>query len=192
MRTRKALSLSEITRRTGLSAAEVKRFNPALVRQVPARSTVYLPEYVEAFGSDVSFWHRPAPAAYAEVLSEFLQLRVTLEEWHDDSFRGVLRDFQRRFAATETEEGQIMATVIAYTIEETYGGRRGEILDEYASSSRIRELFERGVQEREVLLHSGAPRRSVLATLDPRAEMATPTRRLIAPPLLPILQQDDR
>ena len=41
----------------------VRRFNPALIRQVPARATLYLPVYVAAFGENVTFWHRPAPGS---------------------------------------------------------------------------------------------------------------------------------
>ena len=49
MRTRKTLLMGEITKRTKLTAAEVQRFNPALLRSVPAKSTLYLPEYVPEF-----------------------------------------------------------------------------------------------------------------------------------------------
>ncbi len=38
MRTPRAISLTEIVKRTGLTADEVRRFNPALVDRVPARS----------------------------------------------------------------------------------------------------------------------------------------------------------
>ena len=38
MRTPRAISLAEIVKRTGLSADEVRRFNPALVDRVPAQS----------------------------------------------------------------------------------------------------------------------------------------------------------
>jgi hypothetical protein len=60
MRTARAISLAEITMRTGLPADEVRRFNPALGAQVSAQSTLYLPDYVSEFGSDVAFWRRPA------------------------------------------------------------------------------------------------------------------------------------
>ena len=74
MRTRRARSLGDIARDTGLSTAELRRFNPALIRQVPADGTVYLPRYVEAFGPDISFWHQPPSAEYASVLNEFVRL----------------------------------------------------------------------------------------------------------------------
>ena len=54
MRTTRAVPLAEITRRTGLSVDEVRRFNPALVQQVPARANLYPPHYVPDFGPDVS------------------------------------------------------------------------------------------------------------------------------------------
>src|SRR5262245_9312678 len=65
MRTSKALPALDITARTGLKLDEVKRFNPALDTRVPAQSTLYLPFYVQAFGPDVSFWHRPPTTEYA-------------------------------------------------------------------------------------------------------------------------------
>jgi hypothetical protein len=42
MRTPRATSLTEIVRRTGLAADEVRRFNPALVDRVPAGATLNL------------------------------------------------------------------------------------------------------------------------------------------------------
>jgi hypothetical protein len=65
MRAPRAIPLTEITRLTRLSADEVRRFNPALVKQVPAGANLYLPSYVKDFGPDVAFWQRPAPRAYA-------------------------------------------------------------------------------------------------------------------------------
>jgi hypothetical protein len=149
MRTRRAIPLAEITRRTGLAPEEVRRYNPALVRSVPARANLYLPSHVADFGTDVAFWRRPAPASYAAVLDEFLRLEAGVDAWHDPSFRPTLRDFQRRFADTDTEEGRVMATVLAFVAEETYTGRRLEILAEYRNSSRILSLLENGVRERE-------------------------------------------
>ena len=53
MRAGRAIPLAEVTRRTGLSVDEVKRFNPALSRRVPARANLYLPRYAPEFGRDV-------------------------------------------------------------------------------------------------------------------------------------------
>lgn len=154
MRTTRALPIAEIARQTGLSVDEVRRFNPALVNQVPRGANLYLPIRVEAFGADVSFWHRPPTEAYSSVLNDFVQLQATTEEWHDPAFERVLRDFQGRFRDTDTEEGKVMATVLAYVMDELRSSRR--ILDEYRTSSRIMSLFEEGVQQREAALRQVA------------------------------------
>jgi hypothetical protein len=151
MRAPRAIALSEITQRTRLSVDEVKRFNPALVKRVPTGATLYLPVYVKEFGQDVAFWHRPPSAAYVAVLNDFIRLDAVAERWEDPSFEPVLREFQRRFQATKTEEGSVMATVLAYAIQEMYSSGRGAILRDFRTNDQIRELFERGVQEREVV-----------------------------------------
>ncbi len=147
MRVPRAIGLEEVTRRTGLSVDEVRRFNPALIRRVPANANLYLPVYVEEFGPDVSFWQQPPSAGYVAVLEEFVSIDRTLEQWEDPLFEDVLRDFQRRFDATGTEEGSVMATVLAYVIDETYRGRQAQILSEFRTSARIQTLFDRGVSE---------------------------------------------
>jgi hypothetical protein len=150
MRVQRALPITEIARRTGLSADEIRRFNPALVKKVPAGANLYLPLYVPAFGRDVSFWHRSPSSAYRSALDAFVRLDAGVERWDDPSYEPVLRDFRRRFTATNTEEGTIMATVLAYVIDEAYMSGRGEILSEFRTSDEIRRLFERGVEERNV------------------------------------------
>ena len=147
MRATRDISLSEVTRQTGLSTSEVKRFNPALVRRVPARANLYLPVYVEEFGVDVSFWHRPPSPAFASVLGEFVQLDVGVQRWHEASFEPTLRQFQRRFDETDTEEGAVMATTLAYVVGNLRTSRRAAILDEFRTSDRILQLFQRGVRE---------------------------------------------
>ena len=148
MRAPRAIPLAEVARRTRLSMDEVQRYNPALLKRVPAGATLYLPSYIREFGADVTFWHRPPTAAYAEVLNDFVGLDATAAEWGDPAFESTLRAFQKRFAATRTEEGTVMATVIAYTIEETYTSSRGAILAEYREDADILRLFERAVVER--------------------------------------------
>ena len=74
MRTPRPISLAEIVERTGLSADEVRRFNPALVERVPAQATLYLPDYVSEFGPDVAFWRRPPSPSYVAVLNDFMRL----------------------------------------------------------------------------------------------------------------------
>lgn len=144
MRTKSARSLASLARDTGLSTAELRRFNPALIRQVPADGTVYLPEYVEAFGPDISFWHRPPSAEYASILNEFLRLDVPLEEWDRREFDVVLRDFRTRFEATKTEEGSVMATMLAFVLQDQRSSRQAQIMAEFRTSARILRLFERG------------------------------------------------
>ena len=147
MRAPRDISLSEVTRQTGLSSDEVKRFNPALVRRVPARATLYLPSYVEEFGPDVSFWHRPPSPAFSSVIDEFVRLDAGIQRWHEASFEPTLREFQRRFEETDTEEGAVMATTLAYVIGDLRTSRRAAILDEFRTSGRILQLFRQGVRE---------------------------------------------
>jgi hypothetical protein len=149
MRTRRAIPLAEVTRRTRLSVDEVRRFNPALRRQVPARATLYLPAYVKEFGADVSFWHRPPSPSFASTLDDFVRIDAGEERWDDPSFEPVLEEFQRRFARTNSEEGVVMATVLAYVIDQTRTSGRRAILDEYRASQAVVRLFERAVLERD-------------------------------------------
>jgi hypothetical protein len=155
MRTRRAIPMGEITRRTTLTAAEVQRFNPALRRQVPAKGTLYLPKPVPEFGADVTFWHRPAGSDYAAALDEFLTLEAGVQRWHEASFEPELQRFRRRFEATGTEEGRVMATMLAYVIGDLRTSRRAAILDDFRSSGRILELFQQGVAELAAALGSG-------------------------------------
>ena len=147
MRAPRALSLGEVRQKTGLSTDQVKRFNPALVRRVPAGANLYLPSYVEEFGPDVSFWHRDAEPEFAEILSEFVQLQPGVERWHARAFRATLVDFRRRFEATGSEEGTVMATTLAYIIGDLFASRRGAILEEFRTSGSIVRLFQQGVEE---------------------------------------------
>jgi hypothetical protein len=149
MRAPRNIPLSEVTQRTGLSVDEVRRFNPALIRQVPRGANLYLPMRVEAFGPDVSFWHHPPDPTYLQVLNEFIQLDRTLGAWEDDVLIPVFRDFRRRFQETGTEEGAIMATVLAYVLHEMTTSGRAGILADFRTNEHIQRLFERGIQERE-------------------------------------------
>ncbi len=147
MRVPRRTPIARVMQRTGLSRDEVRRYNPALVRQVPARANLYLPEYIEDFGPDVSFWHRPASPEYAALLDEFIQLEGSIEEWHGNAFRATLEDFRRRFSNTGTEEGAVMATVLAFAIQDLNTSRRGAILREFRNSGSVRRLFDRGRRE---------------------------------------------
>jgi uncharacterized protein YbdZ (MbtH family) len=151
MRTTRNLPLDEVVRRSGLSADEVRRYNPALIRQVPARATLYLPMHIDDLGRDVAFWHQPPHPDFQEVLRAFMRLDVAPEAWHAPSFRPVLQDFRRRFEATRTEAGTVMATVLAYKMGELFTGRRAEILAEYRTDPRVQALVSEGLRELESL-----------------------------------------
>jgi hypothetical protein len=149
MRTTRSIRLAELASRTGLSVDELRRFNPALVKAVPAGATLYLPTFVAAFGRDVTFWHKPPSAAYATVLDDFLRLDASPEEWDAPSFQPILKEFVRRFEGTNTQEGTVMATVLTYVRRDLLTSPRRGILAEFANSADIRSLFERGVHDRE-------------------------------------------
>lgn len=147
MRTSRNIPLSEVQSRTRLSADEIRRFNPALIRQVPRNATLYLPRQVDAFGTDVAFWHRPAPQAFTDVLGDFLTMEHDLEDWDNGRIVPDLKRFAERFRQSRSEEGSVMATVLAYVIQEIETSGRGEILEEFRSSPRVRALFDRAVGE---------------------------------------------
>lgn len=149
MRTSRAVPIAEIRRRTFLSESEIRRFNPALRKKVPANATVYLPLYVKELGRDVAFWQRRPDAAYVAALNDFLRLDAPVERWEDPSFEPVLRSFQRRFAATRTEEGSVMAAVLGYVSQEAYRSERSAILREFRTSDDIRALFASAIKDRE-------------------------------------------
>ena len=153
MRAPRGIPISEITSRTGLSKEEVQRFNPALVKQVPKGATVYLPSYVSSFGPDVTYWHRAPDPDYTAVLNDFVRLETTPEEWNDPAFDAVIRGYERRFKATNSEEGDVMATVLAFVMQERSLNHR--MMSEFRTSNRILELFERGVQLRADSLRIG-------------------------------------
>ena len=151
MRTPRAMTLSEIVRRTGLPASEVRRFNPAMVNRIPARSALYLPRYVSEFGDDIAFWRRPATPAYLAVLNDFMRLDAGPERWDDPSFARVLADYRRRFRDTNTEEGIVMDTVLAYVMDQAYTSGRRELIAGFRSSEQVRRLTLRGKFELTVL-----------------------------------------
>jgi hypothetical protein len=160
MRTPRAIAMTEIIERTGLSEDEVRRFNPALVDRVPEQATLYLPHYVGEFGADVAFWRRPPSASYAAVLSDFMRLEPGAERWDDPAFAPVLAEFKRRFRETRTEEGLVMETVLSYAMDQAYTSSRRALLFEFRGSERVQQLTERGVLELASL--SDAPAAEVL------------------------------
>jgi hypothetical protein len=147
MRTVRTIPVAEIASRSGLTPDVLRLFNPALGKSVPAGATLYLPEFKADFGRDVSFWHRPAPVEYASVFGEFVRIDASPEEWDDPAFEPTLRAFERRFRATGTEEGAIMATVLAYVRLESMASPRRKILADFAHSEEILDLFARGLHQ---------------------------------------------
>jgi hypothetical protein len=148
MRLPRAMTLTEIARQTRLSTDEIKRFNPALVKRVPAQANLYLPNYVRAFGPDVSFWHRPPNANYTDALNDFLSLDAPPERWGDGSLVPTLRRFERRFRDTKSEEGTIMAAVLSFTIEYEESSGQREILAAFRGDDEVRSLFDRALLRR--------------------------------------------
>jgi len=147
MRTPREISLAEIVTQTHLAADEVRRFNPALVDRVPAQATLYLPSFVSEFGSDVAFWRRSANPSYAAVLDDFMALEGGAERWDDPAFAPILTEFRRRFSETNTEEGMVMATVLAYAMDQAYTSSRRALLSEFRRSDQVRRLIQRGILE---------------------------------------------
>lgn len=148
MRTSRAVPLSEITRRTRLSTDEILRYNPALKKRVPAGATIYLPRFESALGTDVAFWNRAPRATYENVLNDFVRIGASPAQWDDPGFDATLQTFERRFLATKTQEGIVMATVLEYVRGENASSGRREILSEFRSSDHIRDLFDQAVRER--------------------------------------------
>jgi hypothetical protein len=149
MRTTRAISLDEIISRTELPADEVRRFNPALVDRVPAGATLYLPFHVSEFGADVAFWRRAPSTSYAAVLDDFMRLDPDPERWDHPGFAPILAEFRRRFSETNTEEGAVMATVLAYAMDQAYTSPRRALLTEFRTSEQVQRLIERGLQQLE-------------------------------------------
>ncbi len=154
MRTARAILLDEIVQRTNLTADEVRLFNPALVDRVPQDGTLYLPQHIDEFGSDVAFWRRPPDPSYSAVLDDFIRLDADPERWDDPSFAPVLGGFQRRFSQTDTEEGTVMATVLAYAMDQAYASSRRTLLSAFRRSEEVRQLITRGVLELDAVTAS--------------------------------------
>jgi hypothetical protein len=156
MRTPRVISLAEIVKRTGLTPAEVQRFNPALAARLQAGGTLYLPYYVSGFGPDVAFWHRPPSSSYLTVLDDFMRLDAGAEQWDDPAFAPVLADFRRRFRNTNTEEGVVMDTVLAYVMDQAYTSGRRTLLSDFRRDDKVQRLIERGIRQLDVL-HTQGP-----------------------------------
>lgn len=156
MRAPRSISLAEIVKGTGLSADEVRRFNPALVDRVIAQSALYLPSYVSEFGDDIAFWRRPAAPTYLAVLNDFMRLDAGPQIWDDPAFARVLTDFRRRFKDTNTEEGAVMDTVLAYVMDQAYTSSRRTLIAEFRSSEHVRRLIDLGRFELDMVRDANA------------------------------------
>jgi hypothetical protein len=90
-----------------------------------------------------------------------MRLESGPERWDDPTFAPVLAEFKRRFRETNTEEGSVMETVLAYAMDQAYTSSRRALLAEYRSSAKVRSLIERGVLEREAVSHGAALRNAM-------------------------------
>jgi hypothetical protein len=93
----------------------------------------------------VAFWRRPPNPSFAAVLDDFVRLEPGAEQWDDPAFAPVLAEFRRRFRDTHTEEGTVMATVLAYAMDQAYTSSRRALVSDYRSSEEVQRLIKRGV-----------------------------------------------
>jgi hypothetical protein len=75
----------------------------------------------------------------------------------------VLADFKRRFRETNTEQGVVMETVLAYAMDQAYASSRRTLLAEYRNSVEVRSLIERGVLELDAVRQAPVLRTGALA-----------------------------
>jgi hypothetical protein len=85
------------------------------------------------------------------VLDEFMRLDAGPDAWDDPAFARVLGDFQRRFRETNTEEGAVMNTVLAYVMDQAYTSSRRTLLADFRASDQVRRLIDRGRLELDVV-----------------------------------------
>jgi hypothetical protein len=76
-----------------------------------------------------------------------VRLRAGAEQWDDPTFAPVLKEFRRRFRDTNSEEGVVMDTVLAYAMDQAYTSSRRALVSEFRHSERVRRLLERGLLE---------------------------------------------
>jgi tellurite resistance protein len=60
----------------------------------------------------------------------------------------VLRGFERRFRETKSEEGTVMATVLAFVIDDAESSGRREILAAFRADENIHSLFDQALLQR--------------------------------------------
>jgi hypothetical protein len=79
-----------------------------------------------------------------------MRLEAGPERWDDPAFASVLHDFRRRFKDTNTEEGDVMSTVLVYVMDQAYTSGRRALIAEFRSSEQRRRLIDRGRLELSV------------------------------------------
>ena len=109
------------------------------------------------------------------MLDDFIRLDADPERWDDPSFAPVLGGFQRRFSQTNTEEGTVMATVLAYAMDQAYASSRRTLLSAFRRSEEVRQLITRGVLELDAVTASAQtlelePSLMLVATKLPRRQ----------------------
>ena len=77
------------------------------------------------------------------------------------------------------EEGAVMATTLSYVIGDLQTSRRAAILDDFRSSGKIRDLFERGLREVAALLPNVQWRE--VDHLQRAPKSAEPSRTIVLP-----------
>jgi hypothetical protein len=139
---------------------------------------------VSGLGDDVAFWHHPPDTAFTAALADFLVLQASPDQWDQPAFLRVLLEHQRRFERSRTEEGTVMAVVLAYVIDEARSSRRGQVLSEFRTSPRIARLFEEGFRAVGSAHSTPAPAAAPPAAIPPTPTPLTPTP-LTPTPLTP-------
>ena len=130
MRTPRPITLPEITARTGSDRGRSPSLQSRARPTGPgarARSTCRPTSASSA--EDVAFWRRPPDPSYAAVLNDFVASSPAPNGGTTRRFAPVLAEFRRRFSETGTEEGMVMATVLAYAMDQAYTQQAANDLD---------------------------------------------------------------
>ena len=80
-----------------------------------------------------------------------MRLDAGAEQWDDPAFARVLTDFRHRFRNTNTEEGTVMDTVLAYVMDQAYTSPRRTLIADFRSSEQVRRLVDRARLELSVV-----------------------------------------
>jgi hypothetical protein len=85
------------------------------------------------------------------VLNDFMRLDSGPERWDNPAFAPVLSEFRRRFRNTNTEEGMVMDTVLAYVMDQAYTSGRRTLVADFRHNEQVQRLIERGRLELDVV-----------------------------------------